>query len=85
LLVKIKSLHLHRWISRQRTGAVPGTFFFVMEYRLMYMFGAWVTAERIFAESDAEAIFDADAVMATGRLRNLRVALFCGNRKVKAY
>lgn len=40
---------------------------------------------RIFAESDAEAIFDADAVMATGRLRNWRVALFCGNRKVKAY
>lgn len=54
------------------------------EYRLMYLFGAWVTSAVIYAESDAEAVFDADnePKVASGKLR---YALFCGNRKVKEY
>ena len=57
------------------------------EYRLMYLFGAWVTKEVIIAESDAEAVFDADMTFASSNLPNWRygVALFCGNRKVKEY
>ena len=55
------------------------------EYRVMYLFGAWVTSDVICAESDAEAIFDANESAA--RLMNwpYRVALFCGNRIVKNY
>jgi hypothetical protein len=57
------------------------------EYRLMYLFGAWVTKEVIIAESDAEAVFDADMAFANSSLDNWKygVALFCGNRKVKQY
>ena len=57
------------------------------KYTLMYFFGAWVTKEVIYAESDAEAIFDADATFNGSRLENWPhgVALFCGNRKVKEY
>lgn len=57
------------------------------EYRLMYNFGAWITKEIIAAESDAEAIFDADMTFANSNLENWKygVALFCGNREVKRY
>jgi hypothetical protein len=55
------------------------------EYRLMYLWGAWVTKEVIFAENDAEAIFDADAAFASCRLESFNVVLFCGNRAVKIY
>lgn len=62
---------------------VPNT----REYRLMYLFGAWVTKEVIIAESDAEAVFDADMAFANSNLDNWKygVALFYGNRKVKKY
>ena len=65
------------------TTATPNT----KEYRLMYLFGAWVTKEVIIAESDAEAVFDADMVFANSNLDNWKygVALFRGNRKVKQY
>ena len=65
------------------TTATPNT----KEYRLMYLFGAWVTKEVIIAESDAEAVFDADMVFANSNLGNWKygVALFRGNRKVKQY
>lgn len=57
------------------------------EYRLMYLFGAWITHEVICAESDAEAIFDADASFTQSRLQNWKhgVALFKGNKRVKTY
>lgn len=57
------------------------------EYRLMYMFGAWVTKSVIYAENDAEAIFDADMDFSYSRLGEWKhgVALFCGNRMVKSY
>lgn len=58
------------------------------EYRLMYFFGVWHTDTTLYAESDDEAIFDADeAYKDNARLQNwnYNVALFCGNRKVKAY
>ena len=54
----------------------------------MYFWGAWITAKVIIAETDAEAIFDADEVFANStNLKNWRgnVVLFCGNRKVKIY
>lgn len=53
----------------------------------MYFFGAWVTKETFAAESDKEAIFDADMIISESRLNDWQhgVALFCGNRKVKTY
>lgn len=65
------------------TNATPAT----REYRLMYLWGAWITKEIICAESDAEAVFDADTTFAASRLQGWKhgVALFCGNRKVKQY
>ena len=56
-------------------------------YKLMYMFGAWVTKEIIAAESDKEAIHDADEIFANSRLQSWEngVALWCGNRIVKRY
>lgn len=59
----------------------------VREYRLKYLFGAWVTHARIFAESDEEAIFDAEAEFNKSGLPGWRygVALFCGNRRVKTF
>jgi hypothetical protein len=55
------------------------------EYKLMYMFGAWVTAEVIIAECDDEAIFDAEEH--AQKLKNWKngVALFCGNRLVHKF
>ena len=57
------------------------------EYRLMYCFGTWVTKEVIIAESDQEAVFDADASFSDSNLSGWKygVALFCGNRKIKEY
>ena len=58
------------------------------EYRLRYFFGTWMTSSIIFAESDAEAIHDADEVYnKNGNLADWQypVALWCGNRKVKEY
>ena len=56
-------------------------------YKLMYKFGAWITKETIAAESDKEAIFDADMTFAASRLQSWEngVALFCGVRIVKRY
>lgn len=56
-------------------------------YKLMYFFGAWISKETIAAESDREAIFDADMSYNASKLTkwNYPVALFCGNRKVKEY
>lgn len=34
----------------------------VKEYRLMYFFGTWVTSDKIYAECDEEAIFEADSM-----------------------
>lgn len=59
----------------------------VKEYRLMYMFGAWVCDRRIYAETDVEAVHDADE--AYQEAENLHtwhgVALVQGNRFVKMY
>lgn len=59
----------------------------VQEYRFMYLFGAWVTKETIYAETDEEAIFDADAAFKEAKtLHNWNgVALVQGNRFVKMY
>lgn len=56
-------------------------------YRLMYKFGAWVSKETIAAESDKEAVFDADQIIKGSDLQGWEhgVALFCGNRMVKSY
>lgn len=54
------------------------------EYRLMYLFGAWITSKRFFAENDEEAIFDADGEKKKA-LGKFEYALFCGTRKVKSY
>lgn len=55
------------------------------EYRLKYMFGAWVTAEIIIAESDEEALFDAQEHAEKRMGWKNGVALFCGNRLVHRY
>ena len=57
------------------------------EYRLMYQFGAWITKERIYAENDAEAIFDADDAFRKSHLQDWQhgVALFKGNKRIKIY
>lgn len=58
------------------------------EYRLMYFFGCWLTKSMIYAESDAEAIFDARCeVKETKAAVNgqLPYALFQGNKLVKRY
>lgn len=57
----------------------------INEYKLMYMFGAWITAEVIIAECDDEALFDAEEH--AQKLSNWEngVALFCGNRLVHRY
>lgn len=54
------------------------------EYRLMYLFGAWVTSSKIYAETDEEAIFDADDEPRKAA-DELPYALFCGRRLVKLY
>lgn len=60
----------------------------VKEYRLMYLWGAWITEARIYAETDEEAIFDSDKVFKEKEsLQNWKmgVALVQKNRFVKRY
>lgn len=57
----------------------------IREYRVMYLFGAWVTKEIIFAESDDEAKYDAAESAESLKNWPYAVALFCGNRKVVSY
>lgn len=52
------------------------------EYTLMYYYGCWVTKMKIYAENDAEAIYDAEH---SGLSPKLTYALFQGNRKVKEF
>jgi hypothetical protein len=52
----------------------------VYEYRLMYFFGCWITAQKIYAENDAEALYDINQDLVSP---TFRFALWCGNRKVK--
>lgn len=55
-------------------------------YKVMYYFGTWMTHEVLAAESDEEAIFDADMSVANAPARGkLTYALWQGNRKVKTY
>lgn len=56
----------------------------IKEYKLMYLFGTWITSERIYAESDEEAIYDADECKKIASDK-LQYALWCGNRLVKRY
>jgi len=55
------------------------------EYRIMYFFGIWITKAKIYAETDAEAIFDAQEYADELRHWQYDVALFCGNRRVMSY
>lgn len=56
------------------------------EYRLMYYFGVWYTKTIIYAECDAEAIFDArEDFKAVKSADKLPFALWCGNRLVKRF
>ncbi|MBO5814017.1 MAG: hypothetical protein J6R13_05835 [Alistipes sp.] len=56
------------------------------EYRLMYYFGVWYTHSTIYAECDAEAIFDARTEFkAVKSADKLPYALWCGNRLVKRF
>lgn len=56
----------------------------IREYKLMYLFGAWVSSATIYAENDAEAIQDADNLPRVASDK-LQYCLFCGNRRVKMY
>lgn len=54
----------------------------------MYLWGAWITEARIYAESDEEAIYDSDEVFnGNESLKNWKmgVALVQENRFVKRY
>lgn len=55
------------------------------KYKLMYMFGAWVTADVFAAESDEEAILDATEHASKLASWKHGVALFCGNRLVHRF
>ena len=60
----------------------------IKEYRLMYLWGAWITEARIYAESDEEAIYDSDDVFNGNEiLKNWKmvVAHVQENRFVKRY
>lgn len=59
----------------------------VKEYRLMYLFGAWVGHSRVYAETDAEAIEDATDDYLTSTLPRwpYSVALFDGSRLVHEF
>ena len=59
----------------------------VKEYRLMYLFGAWVGHSRVYAETDAEAIHDAtdDYISSTLPRWPYRVALWEGSRLVHVF
>lgn len=55
------------------------------EYKLMYMFGAWVTAEIIIAECDKEAIYYASEHANKLAGWKYGVALFRGKRLVHRF
>ena len=59
----------------------------VKEYKLKYLWGAWITKETIYAETDEEAIFDADEIFKEDKtLHNWNgVALVQDNRFIKNY
>ena len=59
----------------------------VKEYRLMYLFGAWVGHSRVYAETDAEAIHDATDNYISSTLPRWahRVALWEGSRLVHVF
>lgn len=52
------------------------------EYVLAYHYGCWVTKMRIYAENDAEAIYDAEH---SGLCPKLTYRLYCGERVVKEW
>lgn len=57
-------------------------------YKLMYYFGIWITHEKFAAESDDEAIFDADESFndcTSLHDWHYPVALWCDSRRVKDY
>ena len=70
-------------ISEEVAVSVPE----VQEYKLKYLWGAWITKETIYAETDEEAIFDADEIFKNNKmLHNWNgVALVQGDRFVKSY
>ena len=70
-------------ISEEVAVSVPD----VKEYRLMYLFGAWVGHSRVYAETDAEAIHDAtdDYISSTLPRWPYRVALWEGSRLVHVF
>lgn len=53
----------------------------------MYLFGVWITSAKLYAESVAEAIFDADLEMTNKDNANLKYALWDWDTKtiVKSY
>lgn len=58
------------------------------EYRLMYFVGCWITKSKLYAESDAEAIFDARKEVkqdSTATANIMPFALWCGRRLVKQF
>lgn len=58
----------------------------IYEYRVMsYYMGAWWTKFKIYAETDKEAIFDADNYVSEKGTQGYRTALCFGNRFVKRY
>ena len=52
------------------------------EYKVMYFFAGWHTAETLYCEDDNEAIYDAERCDMKAADK-LAYALFCGNRLVK--
>lgn len=70
-------------ISEEVAVSVPE----VQEYKLKYLWGAWITKETIYAETDEEAIFDADEIFKNDKtLHNWNgVALVQGDRFIKSY
>ena len=70
-------------ISEEVAVSVPE----VQEYKLKYLWGAWITTETIYAETDEEAIFDADEIFKNNKmLHNWNgVALVQGDRFIKSY
>lgn len=70
-------------ISEEVAVSVPE----VKEYKLMYLFGAWVCHSRVYAETDAEAIHDATDNYISSTLPRwaYRVALWEGSRLVHVF
>lgn len=73
-----------RFLEAAKSVVVEDKPISVKDYRLMYYVGVWMTSERFCAESDEEAIFDADMAEKKASDR-LQYTLWCGNRKVKNY